>query len=98
MFPYGNMTMTIITTPDLGQFVRATRKALGVTQDQLALTSGTNRRFIVEIESGKATAQIGKVLQVLKTLGVTITLASPPGANALNTKPPAPQPRHATKT
>ena len=79
MFPIGNMTTPIRTTKELGDTVRSVRKALGVTQDQLALTSGTNRRFIVELEHGKPTTQTGKVLQVLRTLGIDLSLAPPPG-------------------
>jgi HTH-type transcriptional regulator / antitoxin HipB len=61
----------------LGRSIRAVRKALGLTQDQLALTSGTNRRFIVELESGKATAQIGKALIVLQSLGMSLEVTPP---------------------
>ena len=71
----------IIDLKTLGATVRKIRQILGVTQDQLALTSGTNRRFVVELEKGKPTAQIGKVLQVLKTLGIALTLAPPPGVD-----------------
>ena len=45
------------------------------TQRELALTSGTGIRFIVELEQGKATCQIGKVLAVLQTLGLRIDLS-----------------------
>lgn len=78
MFPIGNMTMKITDSKSLGNLVREARRALGVTQDQLALTSGTNRRFIIELEQGKSTAQIGKVLQVLRTLGCSLELTMPP--------------------
>jgi y4mF family transcriptional regulator len=72
------MTMKITDSKSLGNAVRQARRELGVTQDQLALTSGTNRRFIIELEQGKPTAQIGKVLQVLRTLGVSLDLTMPP--------------------
>jgi y4mF family transcriptional regulator len=62
----------------LGTVIRSVRKRLGVTQEQLALASGTHRRFIVELERGKATAQVGKVLQVLRALGVAVELSPPP--------------------
>ena len=70
--------MTKITDPkSLGHAIRAVRKVLGLTQDQLALASGTNRRFIVELESGKATAQIGKALTVLQSLGMSLEITAP---------------------
>ena len=61
-------------TEDIGQLVRTVRKKLGVTQSDLALTAGTGLRFIIELEKGKATCQIGKVLQVLQVLGIQIHL------------------------
>jgi HTH-type transcriptional regulator / antitoxin HipB len=70
------------TPQQIGGFVRNARKSLGVTQRDLALTSGTGLRFIIELEQGKPTCQIGKVLTVLHTLGIAIqlTLASGHGA------------------
>jgi HTH-type transcriptional regulator/antitoxin HipB len=67
------------TPQDLGKLVRETRKGLGVTQKTLALTSGTGLRFIIELEKGKETAEIGKVLTILQTLGIQLTLSPPPG-------------------
>jgi len=63
---------------DIGRLVRETRKGLGVTQKALALTSGTGLRFIIELERGKATTEIGKVLTILQTLGIQLTLTPPP--------------------
>jgi HTH-type transcriptional regulator/antitoxin HipB len=65
---------------DIGRLVRETRKGLGVTQKELALTSGTGLRFIIELEKGKETAEIGKVLTILQTLGIQLTLTPPPAA------------------
>jgi predicted transcriptional regulator len=50
---------------------------LGVTQKDLALTSGTGLRFVIDLEKGKETCQIGKVLTVLQTLGIQIALTPP---------------------
>jgi len=49
------------------------------------MTSGTGLRFIIEVEQGKPTCQVGKVLTVLNTLGVT-----------MNFTPPATTPKAAT--
>jgi y4mF family transcriptional regulator len=59
---------------EIGQLVRDTRKKLGVTQRNLAMTSGTGLRFIVELEQGKPTCQLEKVLTVLRTLGLKLTI------------------------
>jgi y4mF family transcriptional regulator len=90
MFLIGNIAMRVWTIEDLGSFAKSVRKALGLTQDQLALTSGTNRRFVIELEAGKPTAQTGKVLQVLRTLGISVDLTPPPGID-LAAPPPAPK-------
>lgn len=70
----------ILTPAELGQIVRNTRKKLGATQADLALTSGTGLRFIVDLEKGKETCQIGKTLTVLQTLGIRISLTPPAAA------------------
>jgi y4mF family transcriptional regulator len=66
------------TTAQIGKLVRNTRKQLGVTQKDLALTSGTGIRFIVDLEKGKETCEIGKALTILNTLGINMTLTPPP--------------------
>lgn len=66
-----------ITVRHIGECIRATRKSLGVTQRSLALTSGTGLRFIIELEQGKPTCQIGKALHVLNTLGIDLQLTLP---------------------
>ncbi len=65
------------TIQEIGQIIRESRKRLGVTQKDLALTSGTGLRFIIDLEKGKETCQIGKVLTVLQTLGIRIALTPP---------------------
>jgi HTH-type transcriptional regulator/antitoxin HipB len=69
------MLTMIQSTENIGQIVRQVRKKLGVTQSDLALTAGTGLRFIIELEKGKPTCQIGKVLQVLLVLGIQLHLS-----------------------
>ena len=66
------------TPKEIGKVVRETRKKLGVTQKALALTSGTGMRFVIDLEKGKETCQIGKALAILHTLGIRLTLTPPP--------------------
>ena len=68
------------TAQQIGEIVKKTRKSMGVTQKRLALTSGTGLRFIIELEQGKPTCQIGKALTVLHTLGIKMEL-TPPAAS-----------------
>ena len=66
------------TTQQIGRTIRDTRKQLGVTQKDLALTSGTGLRFVIDLERGKETCEIGKALTVMQTLGIRLAL-TPPG-------------------
>ena len=67
------------TPLEIGTLIRDTRKRLGVTQKDLALTAGTGLRFVIDLERGKETCEIGKSLRILQTLGITLTLTPPPG-------------------
>lgn len=58
----------------IGKIIKDTRKKLGVTQRDLAFTSGTGLRFIIELEQGKPTCQLEKVLTVLRTLGLKFVI------------------------
>jgi y4mF family transcriptional regulator len=53
------------------------RKSQKLRQDQLAGVANVGLRFIVDLEAGKPTAQIGKVLTVLAALGVTMEMKAP---------------------
>ena len=62
---------------DLGLLVRQTRKAQGLRQDELAGAALVGTRFIVDLEAGKPTIQLGKTLRVLEALGCHVTIAVP---------------------
>lgn len=68
--------MNIETAKSLGELIREMRKKNGVTQKELALVAGTGLRFVGELENGKPTCQIGKVLEVLRCLGMEIKVES----------------------
>ncbi|WOH80352.1 helix-turn-helix transcriptional regulator [Bradyrhizobium sp. BEA-2-5] len=59
-------------TATLGTLVRQRRNALGLRQQDLALAANVGVRFIVDIENGKQTSQIGLVLRLLKALGISL--------------------------
>jgi y4mF family transcriptional regulator len=58
----------------LGRTVRTQRRLLGLTQADLALHAGVGLAFLYQLETGKATARLDKVLAVLSVLGVAVTL------------------------
>jgi len=72
------MARRTLTPAEIGDIIRKTRKASGLRQDELAGAAGVGLRFIVDLEAGKPTAQIGKVLQVLAALGCSIDITPPP--------------------
>ena len=74
-FPIGNMNTK--NPEQLGVAIRTRRKQLKVTQKDLAMTCGTGLRFIIDLEKGKPTCQIGKMLQVLQALGLKLQIVSP---------------------
>jgi len=65
--------MDIRTPKDFGRRVRQAREALNLTQRDLAFASGVGERFVVELEAGKPTAQLGKALLVAARAGLRLT-------------------------
>ncbi|MCY3841170.1 MAG: type II toxin-antitoxin system Y4mF family antitoxin, partial [Gammaproteobacteria bacterium] len=61
-----------MSVDEIGKTVRSTRRSLGVTQRKLAMAAGTGLRFVIDLEKGKPTCQLGKTLAVLSTLGVEV--------------------------
>lgn len=74
------------TPAEIGKLVRETRKEQGVTQKDLAMTCGTGLRFVIDLERGKPTVQIGKALIVLQTLGINVEMSAP--TPLITRKPP----------
>ncbi len=73
-----------MTTEQIGAIIREARRMQGLRQDQLASAAGVGVRFIVELEAGKPTVQLGKTLGVLAALGCKIEIAAPASSKATN--------------
>jgi transcriptional regulator with XRE-family HTH domain len=58
------------TASAFGSLVRRRRKELQIRQAQLALATGVGRRFLIELESGKPSCQLGRSLLVAEALGL----------------------------
>ena len=71
------MGKIIQDTAELGRKVRELRRAQKITQAQLAGLANTGIRFISDLENGKETCHIGKVLRVLEALGVDMLIRNP---------------------
>lgn len=59
---------------DIGDFVRSERRALGWTQEQVAMYAGVSAKFIVDVERGKPTLQMDAVNRVLALFGKRLGL------------------------
>jgi len=68
--PYGKVQ----TTEELGELVRAHRKSKHLTLETISGLGNLSTRFLSEFERGKETAEIGKVLKALRTLGLEVTV------------------------
>lgn len=65
---------TIRTAADLGELVRNLRREQGLLQTDLAGLSGSGNRFVVDLERGKPTLQLQKVLDLLDLLGLEVLI------------------------
>lgn len=64
----------IYTPASLGNAIRHYRTEAGLTQAELAEMAGVRRVYLSELESGKETEQLKRVLRILRGLGVRMTL------------------------
>lgn len=64
----------MMSSEELGRRIRKRRKEVGLNQADLALASGTGVRFISDLENGKETCQLGKILKVASNLGFELEL------------------------
>ena len=64
----------ITSVRTLGSEIRKSRKEQKLSQSELASLSDTGIRFISELENGKDNIQFGKLLNVIKALGLNLTI------------------------
>ena len=53
-----------------GAIVRVRREAMQLRQEDIAFATGFGRRFIIELEAGKPSCQLGKALAVAAVVGL----------------------------
>lgn len=68
------------TIAELGRLTRAHRKSRGLTLETVSGLGNLSTRFLSEFERGKETAEIGKVLKALRTLGLDVIIQPRGGA------------------
>ncbi|NMA19589.1 MAG: helix-turn-helix transcriptional regulator [Lentisphaerae bacterium] len=70
------MKIELTNASQLAEIVRQERKRQKVSQTRLAQLADVGVRFVRDLEGGKETVQLNKVLNVLETLGIAIELSS----------------------
>ncbi len=58
----------------LGKTIKSRRKHLRMSQEELALLSETSLNFICQLEAGKSTVRLNKLLDVLYALGLELNV------------------------
>lgn len=71
------MRISIKSSLDLGSVVRAVRRRSRVRIDDLAATAGVSKQFTQDVEYGKPTVQLGRVLKLLAELGILLEVDVP---------------------
>ena len=65
----GNLVASV---GELGRAVRVARKAAGLDQKDAAGLAGVGLRFLSDLENGKSTVRMDKVMRVLAVLGLEL--------------------------
>ena len=74
------MRIPIHSVTDLGLAIRAVRRQSRVRIDDLAATAGLSKQFTQDVEHGKPTVQLGRVLKLLTELGLPLEVEIPDDA------------------
>jgi y4mF family transcriptional regulator len=67
-------TTRIRTSEELGKLVKQVRQDQSLLQSDIAGLAGTGNRFIVDLERGKPTLQLQKVLDTLDLMGLEVII------------------------
>ena len=78
ILPLGNMKHEqLYSAADVGKLILAERKRQKLSQLQLAGLANTGIRFVSDVENGKGTVQLQKLLAVISALGLCMFVYSP---------------------
>jgi transcriptional regulator with XRE-family HTH domain len=64
----------VYTPASLGAAIRHYREQAGLSQAELAELTGLNRTYLSDLEQGRETEQLKRILRLLRQLGVRMTL------------------------
>jgi HTH-type transcriptional regulator/antitoxin HipB len=81
--PYDDtMPTELASIRELAATVRGRRRALGLSQGDLARRAHVSRQWVSEFEAGKPTAELGLALRILDALGLQLSVHEPGPAAA----------------
>lgn len=72
--PLGHSARIVRTALDVGQMVKRQRNDMNLRQLDVAGLANTGNRLIVDVENGKPTVQLQKVLDLLDILGLEVVI------------------------
>jgi HTH-type transcriptional regulator / antitoxin HipB len=64
---------------NLAELISQTRKAAGLTQQQLAELAAVGKTVVWDLENGKTTVRYETLVRVLRALNIRVTAKSPIG-------------------
>lgn len=67
-------TVEVRKPRDIGDAIRATREARGISQEELARANAYDRFYLNGLEAGRTTMYITRLLRTLKSLGITLSV------------------------
>lgn len=65
---------TVRSVHELGKLIREVRKSQDMTQEDVTGLAGFGNRFIIDLEHGKETVQMQKVIDILGLLGLELVV------------------------
>jgi y4mF family transcriptional regulator len=75
-----NNIKKVQSVKELGALIRQRRKAMGLTQVELSGFCGCSAKFLTDLEGGKPTVRLDKVLPVVMMLGCDLYVRGRAGA------------------
>ncbi|MDY3048402.1 MAG: helix-turn-helix domain-containing protein [Rothia sp. (in: high G+C Gram-positive bacteria)] len=63
---------TLRVTGEVGEVLRLRREELGLTQKEVAAKIGVSRKWYIDLEQGKPTVELYKVLDAFWSLGLEL--------------------------
>ncbi len=66
--------MRVRTMADVGALIRDAREQAGLTQVELARRARVGREWLIKVESGRTSAEMPRILDVLAQLGLVLDI------------------------